>query len=137
LALAVGATAVADPASAAALVSQTTGGLGADVVIEAVGHDQTISQAAALVAPGGTISIFGTVTGIGVMPHYQLYHKEIRVCYPRAALPADYDDAIAMVAFGTVIGGPIVSDRLPLQYAPAVLRAWPGDEGRLKVVFTP
>lgn len=137
LALAVGATAVATPEEAAGLVREITGGSGADVVVEAVGTDSTIAQAVALAAAGGSVVVFGTVAGVGAMPHYKLYHKEIRVLYPRAALPGDYDDAIALVASGTVSGAPIVSDRLTLAGVPEVLGSWPGDARRLKVVFVP
>jgi 2-desacetyl-2-hydroxyethyl bacteriochlorophyllide A dehydrogenase len=42
-----------------AIVHQATDGLGADVVFEAVGHPETVEQAMALAAPGGTIVIAG------------------------------------------------------------------------------
>lgn len=138
LATSLGATAVAEPSEAAAVVDEVTGGAGASVVIEAVGSDATVAAAVALAGPGATVVLFGTVPGPGgTMPFYDLYHKECTVLCPRAALPVDYDDAIALVGSGAVRGRDLVSDRLPLAAVPEVLASWPGDSRRLKVVFEP
>ena len=56
-----GAARVVDPTQAdlGAVVGELTGGLGAEVVFEAVGRPATIEQAIACAAPGGTVVIVG------------------------------------------------------------------------------
>lgn len=64
-----------------------------------------------------------------------MYRKELRTVHPRAALGTDYDDAIALMAAGTVRGAPLVTDRVGLEDAPEVFATWPAHPERLKVVF--
>jgi L-iditol 2-dehydrogenase len=133
-----GATVTCTPEDAASVITEATDGNGCGIVLEAAGAASTVSLAVKLAGYGATIVIFGTlVGGEHQLPFYELYRKELRLVNPRAAVGRDYDDAIAVVASGVVTGAPLVTDRLPLAEAPAVLARWYDQPGRLKVVFHP
>jgi L-iditol 2-dehydrogenase len=133
-----GATATCGPDEAAALVSRTTDGQGADVVVEAVGSPVTVRLAVELAGPASTVVVFGTSpTGANEAPLHDLYRKELRLLHPRAATGTDYDDAVALVASGSVRGDVLVTERLPIAAAPTVFATWHQHPDRLKVVFSP
>jgi 2-desacetyl-2-hydroxyethyl bacteriochlorophyllide A dehydrogenase len=104
LALELGAAAVATPDEAAAVVRDVIGPDGAALAIEAVGTVPTLAQAIRLATIGGTVLVFGTITSgdAADLPFYQLYHKELTILNPRAALPRDYDRAVALALAGDV-----------------------------------
>lgn len=136
LAMGLGASAAVAPAEAAMAVEELTAGRGAELVIEAVGTEETLRQAIELAGPAGTVMVFGTITGQGGgLPYYGLYFKELKLMNSRAARPIDYDDAISLVRDGAVTGSPLVSARLPLEAAPGVLENWATEPGRMKVML--
>lgn len=113
-----GAEAVAEPSHAAAVLDKVTSGRGPDLVVEAVGKEATLSQAIELVGIGGEIVVFGTLTGGGEgLPYYHLYHKELTLHHPRAALIGDYADGVALAASGGLRLESIVSHELGLDQA--------------------
>lgn len=136
LAASLGASVTCTPQDAPETVAATSGREGASVVVEAVGSAETVSLGVALAGAGATLVVFGIPAGaMHEVPLAAMYKKELRTLHPRAALGADYDDAIALMAAGRVRGAPIVSDRAPLEEAPAMFATWPAHPGRLKVVF--
>lgn len=137
LAESLGATVTCTPDDAPDVVGDVTGGEGADLVVEAVGSPGTVALAVSLAGYGATLVVFGTASGSDQVPLYEMYHKELTVLNPRAALGEDYDRAIELVATGAVRGSPLVSDRLSFFDAPAVLSDWADHPERLKVVFEP
>lgn len=111
-----GAEVVAEPSEAQSALDELTSGRGPDLVVEAVGREATLSQAIELVGIGGEILAFGTLTGGNQgLPYYLLYHKELTLHNPRAALIRDYVDGIALVASGTLNLEPLVSHELQLE----------------------
>jgi L-iditol 2-dehydrogenase len=133
LASQLGATAVAAPGEARALLDDLSGGRGADLVVESVGAVASLAQAIDLAAAGATLLVYGTVTGEGPLPLYQLYFKELDVVSARAALPRDYDRAVRLVAEGRLQLGPLLSAAFPLAEAPAAVEAIRADPSLLKV----
>ncbi len=121
LALEMGAVAVATPDEAASLVREIAGTDGPALVVEAVGTVPTLAQAIELVAPGGTVLVFGTVTAStgADLPFYQLYFKELTILNPRAALPRDYDRAIGLALAGEVQLDRLWTRSFPLEDAQA------------------
>lgn len=118
LAMELGAAAVAPPDGARAVVDELTGGRGPDLVVEAVGKEETLSEAIEMAATGGEVLVFGTITGGDQgLPYYQLYHKELTLHNPRAALVGDYADGVALAASGALRLDPIVSHELALDEA--------------------
>lgn len=113
-----GAEEVAGPDEAMSLLEEMTSGRGPILVVEAVGKEATLSQAIELVSVGGEIVVFGTLTGGGAgLPYYRLYHKELTLHHPRAALIGDYADGVELTASGALTLEPIVSHELDLDQA--------------------
>ncbi len=136
MALGWGAAAAVGPDSAKAAIAETSQGRGAAVVVECAGYESTLSQAIDLVGHGGTVSAFGTVTHRDSgLPYYQLYHKELTILNPRAALPRDYSRAVQLVAEGSVELAPLVTHRLPIEDAPGALGDLINDPTALKILF--
>jgi 2-desacetyl-2-hydroxyethyl bacteriochlorophyllide A dehydrogenase len=93
-------------------------GLGPHLVVEAVGQEGTLASAIELVRVGGEILVFGTITsGSAGLPYYHLYHKELTVRNPRAALIGDYADGVALAASGALHLEQMVTHELTLDEA--------------------
>ncbi len=74
-----GADTIADPADAVATVGELTGGLGADVAIEAVGIPATFELCAQLIRPGGHLANIG-VHGVPVSLHLEtLWSRNVTI----------------------------------------------------------
>jgi threonine dehydrogenase-like Zn-dependent dehydrogenase len=118
LATDLGAHHVVAPDHASALLREVTGGRGPELVVEAVGIEATLAESIELAGTGGEVLVFGTLTGGGQgLPYYQLYHKELTVHNPRAALIGDYADGVALAADGSLTLEPIVTHELGLEEA--------------------
>jgi L-iditol 2-dehydrogenase len=118
LAADLGAHHVANPDQAVSVVEEVTEGKGPNLVVEAVGIETTLAQAIELAATGGEVLVFGTLTGGGQgLPYYQLYHKELTLHNPRAALIGDYADGVGLTADGSLTLEPIVTHELGLDEA--------------------
>ncbi len=113
-----GVAVAAEPSEAVAALADVTSGRGPQVVVEAVGTEATLSEAVSLAGTGGDLMVFGTLTeGSLGLPYYELYRKELTVHNPRAAIPADYEDGIALAATGALRLDDIVSHVLTLEDA--------------------
>jgi 2-desacetyl-2-hydroxyethyl bacteriochlorophyllide A dehydrogenase len=136
LALELGAEATAAPDDAAGVLAEMTDGRGPDLVVEAVGTESTLSEAISLVATGGEVLVFGTLTGAGQgLPYYQLYHKELTLRNPRAALIGDYADGVDLTAAGSLTLEPLVTHVLGLEEADRAFQLV-DDPSSLKVLMT-
>ncbi len=131
-----GAVATATPDDAQELLDEITAGLGPQIVVEAVGKEATLSQSISLAATGGEILVFGTLTGGGTgLPYYDLYHKELNILNPRAALIGDYADGIQLVASGALSLDGLVTHELALEDAAHAFELV-DDPSSLKVLMT-
>jgi len=118
LAAALGAHFVASPDEAPAVLGEVTEDRGPDLVVEAVGTEATLARAIDLAATGGEVLVYGTLTGGDQgLPYYQLYHKELTLHNPRAAVIGDYADGVALAAAGSLDLEPIVTHELDLEEA--------------------
>jgi 2-desacetyl-2-hydroxyethyl bacteriochlorophyllide A dehydrogenase len=109
---------VAAPDRATAVLADITEDRGPDLVVEAVGTEATLGQAIELAATGGEVLVYGTLTGGNQgLPYYQLYHKELTLHNPRAALIGDYADGVGLAASGALSLEPIVTHVLDLDEA--------------------
>jgi 2-desacetyl-2-hydroxyethyl bacteriochlorophyllide A dehydrogenase len=108
----------AAPVHARELLEDVTSGRGPDLVVEAVGIESTLAEAIDLVGTGGEVLVYGTITGgDSGLPYYQLYHKELTLHNPRAAVVGDYADGVALAASGALTLEPIVTHQLGLEEA--------------------
>ena len=99
-------------------MAEVSSGRGPDVVVEAVGTEATLAQAIELVGTGGEVLVYGTLTGGETgLPYYQLYHKELTLHNPRAAVVGDYADGVDLAASGALTLEPIVTHELGLEEA--------------------
>jgi threonine dehydrogenase-like Zn-dependent dehydrogenase len=95
-----------------------TAGRGPDLVVEAVGSEATLSEAVTLAATGGEVLVYGTLTGGSRgLPYYDMYHKELTLYNPRAAVLGDYADGVALAAAGSLSLEAIVTHELDLSEA--------------------
>jgi 2-desacetyl-2-hydroxyethyl bacteriochlorophyllide A dehydrogenase len=109
---------VAAPDEAVSVLEDITDGRGPNLVVEAVGTEATLGDAIELAATGGVVLVYGTLTGGNKgLPYYQLYHKELTLHNPRAALIGDYADGVALAAAGSLSLEPIVTHELDLDEA--------------------
>jgi 2-desacetyl-2-hydroxyethyl bacteriochlorophyllide A dehydrogenase len=131
-----GAAHVVAPDGAKDFLSELTDGRGPDLAVEAVGTEATLSEAIDLVTIGGEVLVYGTLTGGNQgLPYYQLYHKELTLHNPRAALIGDYADGIALTASGELTLEPIVTHELSLDEAEKAFELV-HDASSLKVLMT-
>jgi len=115
LAARLGADAVVDPAGEdpSEAVRRFTGGEGASVVFEAVGHPETIRSALDLASNAGRVVILGLCSHEVSLPGSVFVRKELDVLGSRlhgGSLPA----AVALLAEGAVEPRPLLSGEVPL-----------------------
>jgi threonine dehydrogenase-like Zn-dependent dehydrogenase len=136
LAMEFGATSVAGPAEALALVADVTEGRGADIAIECAGKAETLIQAMEGAGYGATVLIFGTTAPVADgMPTYEWYRKELTLLNPRAARPRDFTAAISAVRDGLVSPARLITSSYPLdEFEAAVLAAARPEQ--IKVMLT-
>lgn len=126
----------ADPVAA---IQERTGGWGADVVLEAVGHESALTQALQAARPGGTVSVVGVyVEEAYAFPLGQAFVKgvtlRIGTCPARVYIP----QLIPLVAAGRLDPTRLITHRLPLAQAPEAYRIFDRkEESVLKVLLKP
>ena len=100
-------------------VLDATGGMGADIVVEAVGKAETLSSAFDLVRDEGLVMLFGLPeTDAGVpFPYGTFFRKRVRAfsTFGSQDEPGQpcYVEALDWIARGEIDTGPIVSHTLP------------------------
>ncbi len=130
-----GAAVTATPETAGEVMDRYSAGRGAELVVEAAGKEATLAQSIRLAGTGADLLVFGTITGGDEgLPYYELYHKELTVYNPRAALPADYDAGIDLAASGRLALEDLVTHTFAADEARAAFEAV-ADESSLKVVI--
>ncbi|KAE8765915.1 alcohol dehydrogenase catalytic domain-containing protein [Georgenia thermotolerans] len=113
-ALELGATHAVSPEAAREVVNELTGGLGADVTIEAAGFPAPFELAAALVRPGGRIANIGVHEEPAMLHLESLWAKQITLT---TGIPSALSVPTLMkaIAAGTLDGTTLITHRLPLQ----------------------
>lgn len=116
---AMGADAVVDVAAESLedAVDQWSGGVGADVVVEAVGRVEVWERAAGLVAPGGELLAYGGCAAgtRASFDTYRVHYEEVDV---KGAFHYGRDDvrrAFDLLADGEVELSPLITHRRPLE----------------------
>ncbi|MEW6243879.1 MAG: alcohol dehydrogenase catalytic domain-containing protein [Bacillota bacterium] len=96
-------------------VLNSTGGQGADVVIESTGSGMALRQAMYMVRPGGQVLAFGILHGsVDDFSGYAMYFKELTLVGSRGMTPADFRRAIKVVESGKVDISPFITHRFDL-----------------------
>jgi threonine dehydrogenase-like Zn-dependent dehydrogenase len=128
---------VVDPAGAAEVVGAATGGLGADVVIEAAGAAAALDASLSLVRGRGTVS----VVGAHFEPDYPLnnalmFEREITLRFTVGDPGADREMLLGAIAAGKLEPSRVITHRLPLDEAPDAYRIFDAREA-VKVLLEP
>lgn len=136
-ALELGATHAVDESEVHAVVSELTGGLGADVAIEAVGFPDAFELAADLVRSGGHIANIGVHEGPATLHLETLWAKQVTIT---TGIPSGLTIPQLMhsIARGDLDATAMISHRMPLAQTMDAYDTFTrsADTGALKVVLT-
>jgi L-iditol 2-dehydrogenase len=122
------------------LVSQVlelTNGTGADVVVEAVGRNETVAVAIDSVCKGGTVVLVGNVTPEVTLPLQKVVTRQIRL-QGSCASAGEYPKAIELLASQAIRVKPLITAVAPLDDGPHWFeRLYNREPNLMKVVLTP
>ena len=133
-----GATAVlSSKTDLVAQVMKLTDGAGVDVVLEAVGRNETVSAAIDCVRKGGTVTLVGNISPEVTLPLQKVVSRQIRL-QGSCASAGEYPQAIELVASEAIRVKLLITAVAPLDQGPAWFeRLHAGEPNLLKVVLTP
>jgi L-iditol 2-dehydrogenase len=127
-------------ATGAQLVSQIsafTHGEGVDLVVEAVGVEETVRAAIDCVGKGGTVTLIGNVSPQVTLPLQKVVTRQIRL-QGSCASAGEYPQAMELVASGKIQVQPLISAVVPLEEGPKWFeRLYSRELDVMKVVLTP
>ncbi|MCV7230007.1 alcohol dehydrogenase catalytic domain-containing protein [Mycolicibacterium komossense] len=123
-----------DPSDA---VLDLTDWRGADLVVDAVGHETALVSAISLVRAGGTLSIPGVYTEESItLPFAELYLKGVKVEMGVSHITEYMDEVIALSVAGKLKPSSIISHRMGLSEAAEAYRLFETREAT-KIVLDP
>lgn len=119
-------------------VREATGGLGVDVVLEAVGKPEVWDDIAAIVAPRARIAMTGLFAGQKCAVDFDpLVIGNVSVI-GSLGNPNCWDEAISLHERGQVTAAPMITHRLPLgEFVDGIEIMRTRRDGAIKVVLTP
>lgn len=125
--------------STVAKIYEATGGRGADAVIEAVGADQTVSDAIMCATAGGTISVIGVNLNMAFpFPMALALMKRLTFRVTLAAIPTTWPALFPLVASGKLHPENVFTHRMGLSEAAEAYRIFEArEDGVLKVLLDP
>jgi threonine dehydrogenase-like Zn-dependent dehydrogenase len=105
-------------------LQELTDGHGPDVVIEAIGRPDTFRAAVEEVAFTGRVVYIGYAKDLVSYETRLFVQKELDILGSRNALPQDFKEVIRMFEQKRFPTAQAISATVPLEDAPAILRAW-------------
>jgi L-iditol 2-dehydrogenase len=127
-------------ASGADLIAEImtrTGGKGVDLVLEAVGRNETIAAAIDCTRKGGTVTLIGNITPEVTIPLQKIVSRQLRL-QGSCASAGEYPEAIELVASGKIKVKPLITAIASLEEGPRWFERLHAREPNLmKVVLTP
>jgi L-iditol 2-dehydrogenase len=138
LAQEIGATAVlSSEADVVQQVMQLTGGVGVDVVIEAVGRNETVKASIESVRKGGTVVLVGNISPEVTLPLQKVVTRQIRL-QGSCASSGEYPRAIELLTSGAIQVAPLITAIAPLEEGPRWFeRLYAREPNLMKVILTP
>lgn len=120
-------------------VMKITGGVGADYVLEAVGHPKTYEQAFQMVRRGGKVEAFGICKDTDVMElkPYEFVLHEKKASGSCAGIGNDWGDAITLLKYKRVDPMPLISMIVPLEELEDALKEIQANKQLVKVLVSP
>ena len=120
-----------------AAVLRLTCGRGVDLVLEAVGRDETVTAAVDAVRKGGTVTLIGNITPSVTLPLQKVVSRQIRL-QGSCASCGEYPQAIDLVSNGTIKVGALITAVAPLSDGARWFeRLHAREAGLMKVVIDP
>ena len=120
-----------------AIVRERTGGLGADLVMEAVGADATVSMSVDSVRKGGKVVLIGNITPTVSLGLQSVVTREIDVL-GSCASSNDYPACLELMQRGKIRVLPVVSASVPLDRGPGMFdRLYAREPNLTKVILRP
>ncbi len=127
-------------ASGAPLIDEIlrqTGGKGVDVVLEAVGCEETIATAIDAVRKGGTVTLVGNIAPHIMLPLQKVVSRQIRL-QGSCASAGEYPQAIDLIASGKIKVDSLITAIAPLSEAPSWFERLHAREPNLmKIILDP
>ncbi len=118
-------------------VKQFTNGEGVDLVVEAVGKNETVAASIDAVRKGGTVVLVGNISPEVPLPLQKVVTRQIRL-QGSCASAGEYPRAMELMANGTINVKPLITAVAPLEEGPGWFKRLHAREpGLTKVVLTP
>jgi L-iditol 2-dehydrogenase len=118
------------------ILSQT-GGRGVDMVLEAVGREETIAASIASVRKGGTVTLIGNISAQVKIPLQVVVSRQIRL-QGSCASSGEYPQAMELLASGKIKVKSLITAVAPLSDGPRWFeRLHAGEPNLMKVVLDP
>jgi L-iditol 2-dehydrogenase len=118
-------------------ILRLTEGRGVDVVLEAVGRDETIAAAIDCVRKGGAVTLIGNITPQVNLPLQKIVSRQIRL-QGSCASSGEYPEAMKLMAAGKIRVGPLITAVAPLRDGPEWFdRLHSGEPNLMKIVLDP
>jgi L-iditol 2-dehydrogenase len=118
-------------------VLRLTNGRGVDVVLEAVGHKETVVTAIDCVRKGGTVTLIGNLASQVTIPLQKIVTRQIRL-QGSCASAGEYPEAIELVSSGKIKVAPMISAVAPLRDGPQWFeRLYAHEPNLMKVILDP
>ena len=110
---------------AAERLGKLTNGQLADVVIDATGHNESMSHALEYAAFAGRVVYVGITDKNISFPHTPILHRrELTIKASRNALPEDFTRIIQLIEDGKIDTNPWLSHRATFEEVPTVFKSW-------------
>lgn len=118
-------------------ILRQTNGRGVDVVLEAVGRDETIATAIDCVRKGGTVTLVGNITPQVNLPLQKVVSRQIRL-QGSCASAGEYPEAMRLIADGSMNVTRLITAVAPLSEGPSwFARLHAREPNIMKVVLDP
>jgi L-iditol 2-dehydrogenase len=118
-------------------IHKLTGGRGVNLVYEAVGRNETVSDAIDSVRKGGTVTLVGNITPEVTLPLQKVVSRQIRL-QGSCASAGEYPQAIELIANGKIKVKPLITAVASLEEGPRWFERLHAREPNLmKVILTP
>lgn len=126
-----------DGVNVPSLVRGMTAGLGADLVMEAVGTDPTVAMSVDSVRKGGRVTLIGNIVPTVHLGLQSVVTREIDVL-GSCASSNDYPACLELMRRGEIRVGPMLSASVPLERGQEMFdRLYTGEPGLTKVILHP
>jgi L-iditol 2-dehydrogenase len=118
-------------------ILRLTEGRGVDVVLEAVGRNETIATAIDSVKKGGTVTLIGNITPQVNLPLQKVVSRQIRL-QGSCASSGEYPEAMKLMASGKIRVDTLITAVAPLSDGPSWFdRLHSGEPNLMKIVLDP